>query len=123
VALEALSRGFKKPAVLGTRYLMTGPVYAEAFRSVRLKPRIPTQAIREKIDSIIFYELVYGTIREESKKYLHTQIRILADKGCDCVVLGCTELPLIILPGESPLPVLDSTRILAAAALKYSLGE
>ncbi len=123
VAGEAVDRGFRKPAVLGTKYLMTGPVYAEAFKSAKLKHSIPTRAIREKIDSIIFYELVYGEIREESKKYLHTQIRILADKGCDSVVLGCTELPLIILPEESPLPVLDSTRILARAALKYALEE
>jgi len=123
VASEALERGFKRPAVLGTKYLMGGPVYSEVFKSAKLKHRIPTKAVREKIDSIIFYELVYGDIREESMKYLHTQIRILADKGCDSVVLGCTELPLIILPDESPLPVLDSTRILARAALKHALEK
>ena len=123
VAAEAVRRGYKKPAVLGTSYLMTGPVYKKAFKSVKLKHMIPTQAVRERINRIIFKELVYANIRDDSKKYLHTQIRILADKGCDSVVLGCTEIPLIVLPEESPLPVLDSTRILARAALEYALEK
>lgn len=123
VAAEAILQEFKKPAVLGTKYLMAGPVYQNAFKSTKLKPRIPMKSVRERIDQIIFNELVYGEIRVESKKYLHTQIRILKDKGCDSVILGCTELPLIILPGESPLPLLDSTRILARAALKHALAK
>lgn len=123
VAAEALHQGLKKPAVLGTKYLMTGPVYAEAFKSVQMKHTIPAISVRERIDRIIFNELVYGKIREESKKYFHTQIRIMGDKGCDSVVLGCTEIPLIVLPEESPLPVLDSTRILARAALKHALKK
>ena len=123
VASEAKRQGFKKTAILGTQYLMTGKVYVEACKTAGLKHMIPTKAVRERIDRIIFKELVYGKIREESKKYLHTQIKILADKGCDSVVLGCTELPLIMLPGESPMPLLDSTRILARAALRHALGK
>lgn len=123
VAGEAQRRGFRRSAVLGTRYLMTGPVYAEAYKSIKLKHMIPAKSVRDRIDRIIFNELVYGKIREESKKYFHTQIRIMGNKGCDSVVLGCTELPLIVLPGESPLPVLDSTRILARAALKHALNK
>ena len=121
VAREAVLKGFSKSAILGTKYLMTGPVYVRAFRKYKLKFIIPTQAVRERIDSIIFNELVYGEIKSESKKYLLTQIKILKDQGCDSVVLGCTEIPLIVLPEESPLPVLDSTRILARAALNYAL--
>lgn len=123
VGNEALRQGYRKPAVLGTRYLMTGPVYAEVFKKLKLRHTIPTKAVREKIDNIIFSELVYGEVRPEAKEYFHTQIRILAGKGCDCVVLGCTEIPLIVLPEESPLPVLDSTRILARAALRFALED
>jgi aspartate racemase len=123
VAAEADRLGYKKSAILGTAYLMTGPVYPEAYRDFGLKKMIPTKAVRDRVNRIIFKELVYGTIREESKKYLNTQIRILADKGCDSVVLGCTELPLIVFPDESPLPVLDSTRILARAALNKAIRK
>jgi len=121
VARDAGSLGFSKSAVLGTRYLMTGPVYKEAYKKMGLKMMIPSQSVRDRINRIIFEQLVYGEIRVESSKYLYTQIRILADRGCDSVVLGCTELPLIILPEASPLPVLDSTRILARAALRHAL--
>jgi aspartate racemase len=121
VAAEAMHLGYRKPAVLGTKYLMTGPVYSDAFKRTKLKLRIPTKSVREQIDRIIFNELVYGEIRKESKKYLLTQIRILKDKGSDSVILGCTELPLIVSPDESPLPVLDSNRILALAALRHAL--
>jgi aspartate/glutamate racemase len=89
----------------------------------KLKHTIPTDSVRERIDRIIFNELVYGEVKDDSKKYFHTQIKILADKGCDSVVLGCTEIPMIVLPDESPLPVLDSTRILARAALKHALNS
>ncbi len=123
VAKEAKRLGYERSAVLGTKYLMTGPVYPQAYKSLHLKQKIPSQAVRERIDRIIFTELVYGELREESKRYLHTQIRILADQGCDSVVLGCTELPMIVLPGESLLPVLDSTRILARAALNHALDN
>lgn len=121
VAAEAIHLGYRKPVVLGTKYLMTGPVYTNAFKATKVKPEIPSKSVREQIDRIIFNELVYGEIKKESKKYLLTQIRIMRDKGCDSVILGCTELPLIVLPDESPLPVLDSTRILARAALRHSL--
>ena len=100
---------------------MTGPVYPEAYKKQNLEFVIPSQAVRDRIDRIIFKELVYGKITGESKKYFLTQIKILKDKGCDSVVLGCTEIPLIVLPEESSLPVLDSTRILARAALRHVL--
>jgi len=121
VAKEAVLRGFARPAVLGTRYLMTGSVYSEACKLYDLNPAIPAEPDMERINRIIFSELVYAEIIQESKKYIHDQIRMLGEKGCDCVVLGCTELPLIVLPDESPLPVLDSTRILSRAALKYAM--
>ncbi|MFC2098692.1 aspartate/glutamate racemase family protein [Bacteroidota bacterium] len=123
VAAEAIRQGFQKPAILGTKYLLTGSVYADAFKSMKLKFMVPTSSIRERIDRIIFKELVYGVLKDDSRNYFHTQIKIMAEKGCDSVVLGCTEIPLIVLPDESPLPVLDSTRILSRAALKHALKK
>ena len=82
---------------------------------------IPTKDQRIQINKIIFNELVYGIIKEESKNYFLAVIEELKSKGCDSVVLGCTEIPLIVFPDESSLPTLDSTRILAKAALKYAV--
>jgi aspartate racemase len=121
VAAEAKRSGYRKPAVLGTKYLMSGPVYLEAFGRIDVEPYIPGPEVREEIDRIIFNELVYADIRETSRQYFLDQIQEFKDQGCDSVVLGCTEIPLIVLPAESPLPVLDSTRLLARAALNYSL--
>jgi aspartate racemase len=118
---EAVRRGLKRPAVLGTRYLIGGPVYSMACRDASLDPVFPPESAREKINCIIFEELVHGEIREGSRKYLIDQIGRYREEGCDCVILGCTELPLIVTPEESPLPVLDSTRILARAALDHAL--
>ncbi len=123
VAREAKSNAYRKSAILGTKYLMTGPVYPDAFDKLNLEYEIPDQATREKIDSIIFDELVYGEIKQNSQKYFLEQILTFKNKGCDSVVLGCTEIPLIVLPDESTLPVLDSTRILAGAALRFALSE
>ena len=122
VAREANRQGLAKSAILGTKYLMTGPVYPESYAKYGLGLLIPDEVVREEIDRIIFNELVYGEIRKASRDYLLEQIRVLKSKGCDSVVLGCTEIPLIVQPGESSLPVLDSTRILARAALRFALS-
>ncbi len=123
VAREAKQNTYKRSAILGTKYLMTGPVYPEAYNKLKLEYEIPGQSIREKIDNIIFNELVYGEIKQTSKDYFLEQILLLKNHGCDSVVLGCTEIPMIVFPHESPLPVLDSTRILARSALKFALSE
>jgi aspartate racemase len=123
VAREAGSNNYTKSAILGTKYLMTGPVYPDAYDKLRLGYLIPDKPAREKIDGIIFNELVYGEIKHDSKKYFLDQIMDAKDHGCDSVVLGCTEIPLIVLPEESPLPVLDSTRLLARAALRFALSD
>jgi len=123
VAREAKRGKYIKSAILGTKYLMTGPVYPSAYDKFQLAYLIPEEPNREKIDAIIFDELVYGKIKHDSKKYFLDQIIQAMDNGCDSVVLGCTEIPLIVLPEESPLPVLDSTRILARAALRFALSE
>ena len=121
VAREAVKKGYQQLLVLGTRFLMEGPVYPDILLQSGLGFMIPAPDQRARINSIIFNELVYGMIRKESKEYFLSVIETFRKRGCDAVVLGCTEIPLIVMPGESSLPVLDSTRILARAALKYSL--
>lgn len=121
VVNDAITNNFKNPGILGTKFLMEGPVYPEVLKERDLSYCIPPEDQRIRINEIIFDELVYGVIKLESKKYFYSVIDELKSRGCDSVILGCTEIPLIVLPGESPLPVLDSTRILARAALRYSL--
>jgi aspartate racemase len=121
VALQAGESGLSCLAITGTKYLMTGPVYPETLKKSGISCKIPTGIQREKIDEIIFSELVYGIIKEESRLYFNDVIQELKDKGCDGVVLGCTEIPLIVRPYDCPLPTLDSTRLLAQAALRKAL--
>jgi len=123
VADEAGRMNFRKLLILGTRYLMEGPVYTDVLEKGGIGYSIPGKEQRIRINEIIFRELVYGMISKDSKKFLLRIIDHFASEGCDAAILGCTEIPLIVLPGESPLPVLDSTRILARSALKRSLGE
>jgi aspartate racemase len=121
VAEEAYNNFFKKTGILGTKFLMEGPVYPEKLTVRNINFEIPTEEQRVQINNIIFSELVYGVIKPESKNYFLNVIGELKTKGCDAVILGCTEIPLIVLPEESSLPILDSTRILARAALKKSI--
>jgi aspartate racemase len=121
VAKSAEQNNFKKLGILGTKFLMEGPVYPGVLEERSISYEIPAEDQRVRINEIIFGELVYGVIKEKSKEHFYKLITDLKSKGCDAVVLGCTEIPLIVLPGESPLPVLDSTRILARAALKYAM--
>ena len=113
----ATERGFGTLGVMGTRCLMEGPVYPSRLESRGIEVRTPGGADRERIDRIIFDELIYGRIEESSRAFFYDVITRLAGKGCDAVVLGCTEIPLIVREHESPLPTLDSTRLLARAAL------
>lgn len=123
VAEEACLKGYKKLGITGTRYLMTGPVYPGRLESCGLQWAVPGQQDRSMIDRIIFDELVNGVFREQSRAYFNEVFQKLKDRGCDAVVLGCTEIPLLVDPGDCPLPVLDSTRLLARAALKRALSE
>jgi aspartate racemase len=117
VAKEAKGRQFKRLAVLGTRYLMEGPVYREALKAAGIEQRIPGAEQREHLDRIIMDELVNAQFLPRSLAYYVEVIRALKDEGCDAVVLGCTEIPLLVMPESSPLPTLDSTRLLAKAAV------
>ncbi len=121
VAEAAAARGFRRLAVLGTKYLMSGPVYPDVLERQGIECRIPEEAERKRIDAIIFKELVNGIFLEYSRRYFNSVIQKLKDQGCDAVVLGCTEIPLLVDANDCPLPVLDSTRLLARAALRRSL--
>lgn len=121
VAKEAHRRQFKRLAVLGTRYLMEGPVYREALKTAGIEHRIPGAEQREHLDQIIFDELVNGQFLPRSLAYYVEVIRSFYDEGCDAVVLGCTEIPLLVTPESSPLPTLDSPRLLAKAAVRKAI--
>src|SRR5437588_8706587 len=121
VAQEAQRNNFKRLAVLGTRYLMEGPVYRDTLKAAGIEHRIPGSEQRVRINQIIFDELVNGQLLPRSLAYYVEVIRSLKDEGCDAVVLGCTEIPLLVIPEASPLPTLDSTRLLARAAVRKAV--
>ena len=121
VGAEAKRRGFRRLAVLGTRYLMEGPVYPQALKAAGIEHCIPKPEQRQRINQIIFDELVNGQFLPRSLAYYVEVIRSLKDEGCDAVVLGCTEIPLLVTPESSPLATLDSTRLLARAAVRKAV--
>ena len=102
-------------------HLMEGPVYREKLKAAGIEHRIPGAEQRERIHRIIFDELVHGQFLPRTLAYLTEVIRSLKDEGCDAVVLGCTEIPLLMTQEQSPLPMLDSTRLLAKAALRKAV--
>jgi aspartate racemase len=121
VADEAQRRNFRRVGVLGTRFTMGGPVYREALASTGIETMVPEADDFEAVDRIIFSELVDGVITDASRARYNEIIARLRDRGCDAVALACTEIPLLVRPEESPLPTLDSTRLLAAAALREAM--
>jgi aspartate racemase len=118
VTRDARQRGFKRVGILGTRFLMEGPVYPSRLAAAGIEHRIPNAAQRERINQIIYYELVRARFEPSSLAYFQSVIRDLASDGCDAVALACTEIPLLVGEDDSGLPILDSTRILARAALR-----
>ena len=100
---------------------MEGPVYREALEAAGIAHRVPGADERERTNRIIFDELVNGQILPRSLAYYVEVIQGLKEEGCDAVVLGCTEIPLLVTPEASPLPTLDSTRLLAKAAVRKAV--
>jgi aspartate racemase len=121
VAQQAVDAGHKTCIILGTRYLMEGPVYPQALNKFGLNYLIPPESDRDKINSIIFSELVHGRFSEKNRLYFNKVIQELKNKGGETAILGCTEIPLLVNPEDCPLPTLDSTRLLARAAIHYAL--
>ncbi len=123
VAREAKTRGFRKVGILGTNWTMEGPVYPGALGRREIDWAIPVASTRERLHNYIFDELCVGIQSEACIEAFVRAARDLEAAGCDAVAAVCTEIPLVLTDINSPLPVLDSTRLLAKAAVETSLGE
>ncbi len=121
VAEDAVARGFRCLGLIGTRWLVDSEVYPEKLAALGLAYVRPTNTEREEINRIIMDELVYGIFKPEAVAAHQRVMRRMKDAGCDVVVLGCTEISLIMNDDNSPLPTLDSTRLLARAALRRAV--
>ena len=123
VAAKAAERGLRRLAVTGTRWLVDSEVYPDKLAARGLAAVRPSPAERDEIDRIIMDELVCGVFKPESVAAFQRVIaRMRREEGCDAVVLGCTEIPLIVDDSNSVLPTLDSTRLLARAALARAVA-
>lgn len=123
VAAEAFRRGFSRLGLTGTRWLVNSEVYPEKLTQCGIECIRPGTRERDEIGRIIMDELVYGVTKPESIAYFQSVIRLFKEQGCQAVVLGCTEIPLILNDENSPLPTLDSTRLLARAALRKAVNS
>jgi aspartate racemase len=122
VAAEAQRNRWKKAGLLGTRFTMTGPMYPEVFSRHGMDVLSPTADDQQIVDDIIWNELVHGKFPENSRLRYNEVIARLKSRGCDAVILGCTEIPLLVRSDDCPLPTLDSTRLLAKAAVIHAIG-
>jgi aspartate racemase len=123
VADQAARDGRTRVGLLGTRYTMDSPLYPRALAARGIASELPAERDRQLINKIIFDELVNGMFTAESRQEHVRVIAGLAERGCDAVALVCTEIPLLLGPADSPLPALDSTRLLARAGLAVAVGD
>jgi aspartate racemase len=123
VAGCAAGEGYRRVGVLGTRFTMDGWIYPRALADRSIEHRVPDARDRAMVDAVIFDELVNGVFADTSRREYVRVIEQFRDDGCDAVALVCTEIPLLVGPDTSPLPVLDSTRLLAWAALEVAAGR
>ncbi|HET9370676.1 MAG TPA: amino acid racemase [Vicinamibacterales bacterium] len=123
VAARAKADGRRSVALLGTKWTMEGPVYPAAFAKRGLTMRTPSPEDRRIVDDVIFDELCQGVVSERSRSEYVRIIDALKQEGCDAVALSCTELPLLVTPEISPLPTLDSTRLLAREAVAAAIDD
>lgn len=123
VAARAERDGRRRVGVLGTMHTMNGPIYRRALAARGVAAEVPDPADRAAVDTIIFDELVNGVFTAAARREYVTIIDRLAGRGCDAVALVCTEIPLLVAPADSPLPTLDSTRLLARAAYETATGK
>jgi aspartate racemase len=123
VAGDAVTRGFRRLGLTGTRSLLESAIYPDQLTARGLEYVRPNSVESEVIDHIIFNELVNGVFTLEAVSCIQRVLERMKREGCDAVVLGCTEIPLIMNDANSPLPTLDSTRLLARAALYRAVQE
>jgi aspartate racemase len=123
VAEEAQRLAYQNLGIMGTKSLMEGTVYSDRLERFRIVCETPDETDREIMNRIIFDELVKGILRDGSRLFFNEVAEKFRARGCDAVVLGCTEIPLIVRDDDFPMPALDSTRLLARAALKRALEK
>lgn len=116
------ARGLSLVGLLGTRFTMEESFYRDRLTEQGLEVLIPNSADRARVDRIIYEELCQGSAREESRDIYRKIIRALADQGAQGVILGCTEIGLLIGPEDSPIPAFDTTRIHAERAVEQALA-
>jgi aspartate racemase len=123
VAEQARRDGRRMVGVLATKYTMDSDLYPRALGRLGIDTAIPGDRDRQVVNDIIFGELVEGVFTAQARAAYRQIIAKLREDGCDAVALACTEIPLLIDDRSSPLPVLDSTRLLAAAAFDLAAGD
>jgi aspartate racemase len=123
VCHEITTHGWKRVGLLGTKWTMTGPVYARALKQRGLECLVPDEPVREQLNAAIFDELCQAIFNTETTQHFLNAIDDLKARGAECVILGCTEIPLIVTEANSTLPILDSTRSLAKYAVKEAASE
>ena len=121
VAAQAAGRGFRRLGLTGTRWLVDSAVYPEKLQASGMVCVRPSDAERDEINRIIMDELVYGVFKPDAIACFQRVMGRMKAQGCDAVILGCTEIPLVMNDANSPLPTLDSTRLLARAALRRAV--
>lgn len=123
VSQEITLNGWNKIGLLGTKWTMNGSIYTNKLNNQNLEIMIPDEAQRNQINKAIFEELCQGIFTKETVSLFQNSIEMLKQRGAKCVILGCTEIPLIINTENSALPVLDTTRLLAKAAVNLALSN
>ncbi|WP_444883799.1 aspartate/glutamate racemase family protein [Microbulbifer sp. PSTR4-B] len=121
VIAEATIKGYRKLGLLGTRWLVESDVYPSKLETANIGWLRPPKKAVKRIGQLIMGELVTGVFRQETVQYFEDTINNLKQDGCDAVVLGCTEIPLIIDDSNSALPTLNSNHLLAEAAIKEAI--
>jgi aspartate racemase len=117
-AAEAERRGFRRVGVVGTRWLVESGVYPEKLSARGIGHMRADAAEESEVNRIIMNELTYGVFKPEAVHHFQRVFTRMKAQGCDAAALACTEIPLIMNDGNSPLPTLDTTRLLARAALR-----
>lgn len=123
VSERAAADGRRRIGLLGTKFTMEGSIYPRALAARAVQYEVPSPEDRRILNNVIFEELVNGIFSEASRREYIRVIEWLRDRGCDAVALVCTEIPLLVTPSDSPLPTLDSTRLLARAAFDAAVGQ
>jgi aspartate racemase len=116
-------KGLKRPLLLATRYTMEHGFYAQRMRAAGVEVMVPEADDRGAMHDIIFDELCAGIVRPGSRKRAIAMIEAAKRQGADSIILGCTEICLLLDSEDLPLPGIDSTAVHACAAVKFALSE